>query len=52
MHFHALGEKEGTLELAGRDAAMDEVSLDLSSSLPPAHDELLLLHGHVELIRQ
>src|SRR5215467_13332822 len=49
QHFHSVGEHEGALELARRDAAVEILSR-LVVLLSPANDKLAFLKRHVELI--
>ena len=47
--FDALGEQEGLLELARRNAAVDVEPL-FGVRLPAAHDELVFFKPYVEIV--
>src|SRR5512137_598972 len=48
-HLHAVGKKKGALELAGGDAAMEEMPLAVLY-LPAPDDELIFLERDIELV--
>ena len=48
FHFHAIGEKEAALELAGRNAPVEEFPAGLIG-LPSTHHELVVFHADFEV---
>src|SRR5579859_501586 len=51
LHLDALGQHEGALELARRDAAMEKDALALVLLLA-AHDELVVLDGEAQILQR